>query len=64
MILGGLVAVLQAVDAEGKAVEDIAKPLSVVAKPAEPIFRATALLARSPLPPRLARPRVTKAVPS
>ena len=51
MILGGLVAVFQAVDAEGKAVEDIAKPLSVVAKPAEAIFRATALLARS-RPPR------------
>lgn len=29
-----------AVDAEGKALEDIAKPLSVVAKPAETIFRA------------------------
>jgi MFS family permease len=39
MILGGLVAVFFAVDAEGKSLEDIAKPLSVVAKPAEGIFR-------------------------
>jgi hypothetical protein len=40
MILGGLVAVFFAVDAEGKSLEDIAKPLSVIAKPAEAIFRA------------------------
>jgi MFS family permease len=33
MILGGLVAVFFAVDAEGKSLEDIAKPLSVVGKP-------------------------------
>jgi hypothetical protein len=31
-----------AVDAEGKSLEDIARPLSVVAKPAETIFRADA----------------------
>jgi MFS family permease len=48
MILGGLVAVFLAVDAEGKALEDIAKPLSVVAKPAEAIFRADG--APGPLP--------------
>jgi MFS family permease len=42
MILGGLVAVFFAVDAEGKSLEDIAKPLSVVAKPPEAIFRAGA----------------------
>jgi hypothetical protein len=42
MILGGLVAVFFAVDAEGKSPEEIAKPLSVVAKPAEAIFRAGA----------------------
>jgi len=39
MIIGGLVAVFFAVDAEGKSLEDIAKPLSVIAKPAEAIFR-------------------------
>lgn len=40
MILGGLVALFFAVDAEGKSLEDIAKPLGVIAKPAEAIFRA------------------------
>jgi MFS family permease len=40
MIAGGLVAVFFAVDAEGKSLEDIAKPLSVIGKPAEAIFRA------------------------
>jgi hypothetical protein len=35
-----LVAVFFAVDAEGKSLEDIAKPLSVIGKPAEAIFRA------------------------
>jgi hypothetical protein len=64
MILGGLVAVFLAVDAEGKALEDIAKPLSVVAKPAGAIFRAGGAPSPLPSPPRLARPRVTKAVPS
>jgi MFS family permease len=39
MILGGLSAIFFGVDAEGKSLEDIAKPLSVVAKPAEAIFR-------------------------
>jgi hypothetical protein len=39
MIIGGIVAVFLAVDAEGKSLEDIATPLSVVAKPAETIFR-------------------------
>jgi MFS family permease len=39
MIIGGLVAVFFAVDAEGKSLEDIARPLSVIAKPAEAIFR-------------------------
>ena len=42
MIVGGLVAVFLAVDAEGKSLEDVAKPLSVVAKPAQTIFRAGA----------------------
>jgi MFS family permease len=40
MIIGGLVAAFLAVDAEGKSLEDVATPLSVVAKPAETIFRA------------------------
>jgi MFS family permease len=39
MILGGLVAVFFAVDAEGKSLEDVARPLSVIAKPPEAIFR-------------------------
>jgi MFS family permease len=39
MIAGGLVAVFFAVDAEGKSLEDIARPLSVVAGPAEGLFR-------------------------
>jgi MFS family permease len=39
MILGGLAAVFFGVNAEGKSLEDIAKPLSVVAKPAQSIFR-------------------------
>jgi len=39
MILGGVVAAFLAVDAEGKSLEDIAKPLSVIAKPAQTIFR-------------------------
>jgi MFS family permease len=39
MIIGGLAAVFFGVNAEGKALEDVAKPLSVVAKPAETIFR-------------------------
>jgi hypothetical protein len=37
-----------AVDAEGKALEDITQPLSVVAKPAEAVFRADG--APGPLP--------------
>jgi MFS family permease len=39
MILGGLVAVFCAVDAEGKSLEDVAAPLSVIAKPPETVFR-------------------------
>jgi MFS family permease len=42
MILGGLVAVFLAVNAEGKSLEDIARPLSVIGKPPEAIFRAGA----------------------
>jgi hypothetical protein len=40
MILGGAVAAFLAVDAEGKSLEDIAKPPSVIAKPSEAIFRS------------------------
>jgi MFS family permease len=39
MILGGIVAIFFGVNAEGKALEDVARPLSVIAKPAETIFR-------------------------
>jgi MFS family permease len=39
MILGGLVAAFLGVAAEGKALEDVAKPLGVIAKPSEAIFR-------------------------
>jgi MFS family permease len=42
MIIGGLVAVFLGVDAEGKSLEDIATPLSVIAKPPQTIFRAGA----------------------
>jgi MFS family permease len=40
MMLGGLTAVFFAVDAEGKALEDVATPLSVIGKPSEAIFRS------------------------
>jgi MFS family permease len=40
MILGGLVAAFLGVSAEGKSLEDVARPLSVVAKPAQAIFRS------------------------
>jgi MFS family permease len=40
MILGGLVAAFLAVDAEGKSLEDVARPLGVIGKPPETIFRA------------------------
>jgi MFS family permease len=42
MIIGGLVAVFLGVNAEGKALEDVARPLSVVAKPPEGMFRSGA----------------------
>jgi MFS family permease len=40
MILGGVVAAFLGVDAEGKSLEDVARPLSVVAKPPQAVFRA------------------------
>jgi len=42
MILGGVIAIFCAVDAEGKSLEDVATPLSVIAKPAQTIFRTGA----------------------
>ena len=39
MIVGGLVAAFLGVDAEGKSLEDVARPLSMVTKPAQAIFR-------------------------
>jgi len=42
MILGGVAAIFLAVDAEGKALEEVARPLSVVTKPAGTIFRTGA----------------------
>ena len=53
MILGGVVAVFFAVDAEGKSLEDVATPLSVIAKPAEAIFRSGGA-SPGPVPPRAA----------
>jgi hypothetical protein len=40
MMIGGLAAVFLGVDAEGKSLEDVATPLSVVAKPPATIFRS------------------------
>ncbi len=37
-----MIAIFFAVDAEGKSLEDVATPLSVIAKPPETIFRAGA----------------------
>jgi len=42
MILGGLAAVFFGVNAEGKSLEDVAQPLSVIGKPPETIFRTGA----------------------
>jgi MFS family permease len=42
MILGGIVAIFFGVAAEGKSLEDVARPLSVIGKPSEAIFRAGA----------------------
>jgi hypothetical protein len=42
MIGGGIIAILFGVDAEGKALEDIAKPLSVISRPPTTIFRSGA----------------------
>jgi MFS family permease len=40
MILGGVAAIIFGVNAEGKSLEDVATPLSVIAKPSQAIFRA------------------------
>jgi MFS family permease len=39
MVLGGVVAIFFGVAAEGKSLEDVATPLSVIAKPSQAIFR-------------------------
>jgi MFS family permease len=48
MILGGLVAAFLGVSAEGKSLEDVARPLSVVAKPPQAVFRAGGRRPESP----------------
>jgi MFS family permease len=40
MILGGIVAAFLGVAAEGKSLEDVARPLGVIGKPSEAIFRS------------------------
>jgi len=40
MIVGGVVEIFLGVDAEGKSLEEVARPLSVIAKPPEAAFRA------------------------
>jgi len=42
MIIGGIAAIIFGVNAEGKPLEDVARPLSVIGKPPEAIFRAGA----------------------
>jgi hypothetical protein len=39
MVIGGIVAIFFGVNAEGQSLEDVAKPLSVIGKPTEAIFR-------------------------
>jgi hypothetical protein len=40
VIVGGIAEIFLGVNAEGKSLENIAKPLGVIAKPSEAIFRA------------------------
>ena len=40
MIIGGIAAIIFGVNAEGKALEDVARPQSVIGKPPEAIFQA------------------------
>ena len=42
LFIGGIVAIFCGVNAEGKALEDVATPLGVVGKPAAAIFRSGA----------------------
>jgi MFS family permease len=51
MILGGVVEIFLGVNAEGKSLEEIARPLSVIAKPAEAAFRAGGPTTDGPLCP-------------
>jgi len=48
MILGGLVAAFLGVNAEGKALEDVARPLSVIAEPGQGTLRSGARRPQSP----------------
>jgi len=48
MILGGLVAAFLGVNAEGKSLEDVARPLSVAAMPAQASLRSGANRPSSP----------------
>ena len=51
MILGGVIAIFFAVDAEGKSLEDVATPLSVIANRRRP-SSAPASIARASTRPR------------
>jgi MFS family permease len=57
MMLGGLAAVFFAVDAEGKSLEDVARPLSVIGGRSEAIFRSGA--DRDGIDPTVPDPRVS-----
>jgi MFS family permease len=39
MVIGGIAAIIFGVNAEGRSLEDVARPLSVIGKPSEAIFR-------------------------
>jgi MFS family permease len=58
MMLGGLAAVFFAVDAEGKSLEDVARPLSVIGGRSEAIFRSGA--DRDGIDPTVPDPRVSE----
>lgn len=39
-VIGGIAAITFGVNAQGRSLEDVARPLSVIAKPSEAIFRS------------------------
>jgi MFS family permease len=51
MVIGGIVAIFFGVNAEGQSLEDVAKPLSVIGKPTEAIFRAGGTKGHPDAPP-------------